>query len=133
MLRSLNKVGFAFFFSLTIVSTACAAPAKHAEATVGQTFAGNASWYGEKFNGRKTASGEIFNMRKCSAAHRRLHLVTKVLVENPKNGKSTVVRVNDRGPYAKGRVMDLSKEAARKTGILEHGVGYIECTVIGPG
>ncbi|MBX9725266.1 MAG: septal ring lytic transglycosylase RlpA family protein [Candidatus Obscuribacterales bacterium] len=96
-----------------------------------QTFSGMASWYGDKFNGRKTASGEIFDMNKCSAAHRKLHLVTKVLVENPRNGKSTVVRVNDRGPFHSGRVMDLSKAAAKKTGIIDHGLGYIECTVLG--
>jgi len=94
------------------------------------TFSGNASWYGPQFQGKKTASGEIFDMYKSSAAHRHLPLITKVLVENPRNGKSAVVRVNDRGPYNLSRIMDLSRAAAIRTGIFEHGVGYIECTVI---
>jgi rare lipoprotein A len=95
-----------------------------------KTFSGNASWYGAQFNGRKTASGEVFDMNKASAAHLHLPMVTKVLVENPRTGKSTVVRVNDRGPYHAKRVMDLSRKAAMDTGIFSSGVGYIECTIL---
>jgi rare lipoprotein A len=95
-----------------------------------ETFSGNASWYGPQFQGKKTASGQIFDMNKYSAAHRKLHLPTRVLVENPRNGKSAVVNVNDRGPYNYTRVLDLSRAAAVRTGIFDHGVGYIECTVI---
>jgi len=96
----------------------------------GKTFSGNASWYGAQFNGKKTASGELFDMNKLSAAHLHLPLPTKVLVENPRTGKSAVVRVNDRGPYHTKRVMDLSRQAAKDTGIFATGVGYIECTVL---
>jgi rare lipoprotein A len=95
-----------------------------------QTFSGNASWYGIPFHGKKTASGEIFDMNKLSAAHFKLHLVSKVLVENPRNGQSAVVRVNDRGPFVRTRVMDLSRAAAIKVGTFPHGVGYVECTVL---
>jgi rare lipoprotein A (peptidoglycan hydrolase) len=93
------------------------------------SFSGNASWYGLPFHGRKTASGEIFDMNKLSAAHKTLPFTTKILVENPRNGQSAVMRVTDRGPHVRGRVLDLSREAARRVGIFP-GVGYIEATVI---
>jgi len=96
----------------------------------GPSFSGNVSWYGAQFNGRKTASGEIFDMKKHTAAHRKLKFGTKVLIENPRTGKSVVVRVNDRGPYAKGRVLDLSRGAAEKLGILLGGVAYVDCTIL---
>ncbi len=99
-------------------------------APVPKNFSGNVSWYGMPFHGRKTASGEIFDMNKCTSAHLKLPFKTKVMVEDPKTGKSVVVKVNDRGPYAKGRVMDLSKGAATKLGTISHGVAYVECTVV---
>ena len=95
-----------------------------------KNFSGNASWYGVPFHGRKTASGETFDMNKMTAAHLKLPFHTKVLVEDPKTGKSIVIKVNDRGPYAHGRVMDLAKEAAKRLGTLPKGVAYIDCTVI---
>ncbi len=95
------------------------------------TFSGNASWYGIPFHGKKTASGEIFDMNKLTSAHKTLPLSTKVLVENPKNGKSAVVRVNDRGPYVKTRVMDLSRKGADNLGYLSHGTAHLDFTVIG--
>lgn len=108
-----------------------AAPAKQAKKpSYPSNFSGNASWYGIPFHGRKTASGEIFNMNKLTAAHLKLPFHTKVLVEDPKTGKSIIIKVNDRGPYAHGRVMDLAKEAARQLGTLPRGVAYIDCTVI---
>jgi len=93
-------------------------------------FSGNASWYGVPFHGKKTASGEIFDMNKLSAAHKTLPLVTKVMVENPKTGRSTVIRVNDRGPYVKGRVMDLSREGAKTLGYIDHGTAFLDFTVL---
>lgn len=95
-----------------------------------KTFSGNASWYGIPFHGHKTASGEIFNMNKCSAAHLTLPLPTKVLVEDPRTGNAVLVKVNDRGPYVKTRVMDLSREAARELGTLPRGVAFIDVTVL---
>ena len=95
------------------------------------TFSGNASWYGQPFHGRKTASGEIFNMYKPSAAHLTLPLPTRALVEDPRSGNVVIVKVNDRGPYVKTRVMDLSREAARALGTLSRGVYFIEVTVLG--
>lgn len=95
----------------------------------GPSFSGNASWYGIPFHGRKTASGELYDMNKLSAAHKTLPFPTKVMVENPKNGQSCVLRITDRGPYARGRVLDLSREAAKRVGIFP-GVGYVEATII---
>jgi rare lipoprotein A len=74
---------------------------------------GNASWYGKKFHGRATASGEEFDMFDLTAAHRQLPLGTYVKVTDLRNGKWIIVRINDRGPFVKGRIMDLSYSAAR--------------------
>lgn len=74
---------------------------------------GNASWYGKQFHGRATASGEDFDMFELTAAHRQLPLGTYVKVTNLHNGKWVIVRVNDRGPFVRGRIMDLSYSAAR--------------------
>jgi rare lipoprotein A len=97
------------------------------------SFSGNISWYGRQFNGKKTASGEIFDMNKPTAAHKTLLFGTRVLVEDPRTGKSVVVRVNDRGPYARGRVMDLAREGARRLGTLGDGIVFVDCLVIGDG
>lgn len=82
---------------------------------------GRASWYGPGFHGRKTASGSRFNQYGLTAAHRKLPLGAQVTVTNKRNGKSVVVVINDRGPYVRGRHIDLSKAAARKLDVLEDG------------
>ena len=84
---------------------------------------GAASWYGPCFQGKRTASGEPFNTNHLTAAHKTLPFGTKVRVTNEQTGKSVVVRINDRGPYAHGRVIDLSKAAAEAVGI--SGVGQV--------
>lgn len=73
---------------------------------------GIASWYGPGFNGKKTASGERFNENDLTAAHKKLKFGTRIKVTNTRNGKTVIVRINDRGPFIKGRVLDLSKKAA---------------------
>jgi rare lipoprotein A len=78
---------------------------------------GAASWYGPGFHGRKTASGERFNTHALTAAHRTLPFGTRVRVTNERTGRSVVVRINDRGPYAHGRVIDLSKASAQAVGL----------------
>jgi rare lipoprotein A (peptidoglycan hydrolase) len=83
---------------------------------------GAASWYGPGFHGRETASGEVFDQRGLTAAHRRLPLGTRVTVTNLENGRSVTVAINDRGPYARGRMIDLSKAAAGKLGMVEDGI-----------
>ncbi|MFL4991567.1 MAG: septal ring lytic transglycosylase RlpA family protein [Microvirga sp.] len=102
-------------------------PAAHAEPDTSSTKvvqSGRASWYGPGFHGRRTASGETFNTNDLTAAHRTLPFGTKVRVVNKKTGRSVVVRINDRGPYAHGRVIDLSKASAQAIGI--SGVGTVD-------
>ncbi len=86
---------------------------------------GLASWYGRKFHGRKTASGETFDMNGLTAAHRSLPLNCYVKVTNKTNGKTVVVKVNDRGPFHGNRVLDLSYGAAKQLGITSKGVGNV--------
>ena len=78
---------------------------------------GLASWYGRKFHGRRTATGEVYDMHAMTAAHKTMPLPSYALVRNPRNKREVVVRVNDRGPFKPGRVIDLSHAAARKLGI----------------
>lgn len=91
---------------------------------------GKASWYGPKFHGKKTASGEIFNMYALTAAHRTLPFGTHVRVTYLKTGRSVVVRINDRGPWKRGRIIDLSYEAARRIGLVADGTGRVKLEVI---
>lgn len=93
---------------------------------------GIASWYGKKFHGRKTSNGETYDMYQMTAAHKSLPLPTYVEVENLKTGKIIVVRVNDRGPFHQGRIIDLSYAAAQKLGIASSGTGLVEVRAIDP-
>jgi len=86
---------------------------------------GLASWYGNKFHGKKTASGERFNKNAMTAAHKSLKFGTMVRVTSQKTGKSVIVKINDRGPFIRGRVIDLSEKAAYKLGIKNMGVGKV--------
>ncbi|MGV3490354.1 MAG: septal ring lytic transglycosylase RlpA family protein [Devosia sp.] len=86
---------------------------------------GGASWYGPGFNGKKTASGQRFNENAMTAAHKTLPFGTVVLVTDQRTGKSIKVTINDRGPFAKGRIIDLSKAAAAKLGTKNAGVGKV--------
>ena len=94
------------------------------------TLQGTASYYGSQFQGRKTASGERFNQNGLTAAHKTLPLGTKVRVTNLRNGESVDVKINDRGPFHKGRVLDLSKGAAREIGMLGAGTAKVKVEVI---
>ena len=82
---------------------------------------GTASWYGPGFHGRLTASGERFDMHALTAAHKTLPFGTRVLVHNERNGRKVLVRINDRGPFVAGRVIDLSRAAAQQLGMLNRG------------
>lgn len=93
---------------------------------------GIASWYGRKFHGRRTANGERYNMYAMTAAHKHLPLPTYVRVKNLENGRSVVVRVNDRGPFHSNRIIDLSYTAAHKLGMLKKGVVRVEIRAIDP-
>lgn len=92
---------------------------------------GIASWYGRKFHGRKTSNGEVYDMYAMTAAHKTLPLGVHVRVTNLQNGRSTVVRVNDRGPFVAGRIIDLSYAAAGKLGIVDAGTAKVEVQALG--
>jgi rare lipoprotein A len=94
---------------------------------------GIASWYGTKFHGRSTSSGEIYNMHAMTAAHKTLPIPVYVHVKNLDNGRSMVVRVNDRGPFVSGRIIDLSYAAAKKLGVDGPGTANVEISTLGPG
>lgn len=91
---------------------------------------GVASYYGRQFNGRRTASGERFDMNQLTAAHRTLPFGTMVQVTNPANGRSVTVRINDRGPFHGGRLIDLSRSAAEQIGIIQRGHGTVELALV---
>ncbi|WP_038028063.1 septal ring lytic transglycosylase RlpA family protein [Thermocrinis jamiesonii] len=91
-----------------------------------KVLGGYASWYGGKFHGRKTSSGEAFDKYKYTAASKHFKMHSYVLVRNLENGKEVVVRINDKGPYKKGRIIDLSKSAAEKLGMLTKGVVKVQ-------
>jgi rare lipoprotein A len=94
---------------------------------------GIASWYGKKFHGRKTSSGEIYNMYGMTAAHKTLPIPVYVRVKNLANGRSIVVKVNDRGPFIEGRIIDLSYTAAQKLDIIGTGTARVEVNTLAPG
>lgn len=91
---------------------------------------GIASWYGTKFHGRRTSSGEVYDIYKFTAAHKTLPLPTYARVTNLRNGRSIVVKVNDRGPFHQNRIIDLSYVAAHRLGILGKGTGLVEVHAI---
>ena len=97
-----------------------------------KTQIGIASYYGKKFHKKRTANGEIFNMYKVSAAHKSYPLGTKVRVTNLENGKSIKLVINDRGPFVKGRIIDLSYKAARKLDFVNQGTTKVRIDVIRP-
>ncbi|GJM07540.1 MAG: hypothetical protein DHS20C10_12740 [marine bacterium B5-7] len=94
---------------------------------------GIASWYGTKFHGQRTSSGEPYNMYTMTAAHKSLPLPTYARVTNLQNGRQIVVKINDRGPFEKNRIIDLSYVAAKKLDMLKHGTAMVEVKAINPG
>jgi rare lipoprotein A len=100
--------------------------------TVGAETVGAASYYADKYHGRPTASGEIFNQRDLTAAHRSLPFGTRVKVTRLTNQRSVVVRINDRGPFAPGRILDLSRAAAEALGMVEAGLAEVRVEVLTP-
>ena len=114
--------------SLSVGVAAVSGARAHKAPTVEEV--GTASWYGPRFHGKKTANGEVFNQNKLTAAHRTLPLGTTVEVTNVTNGKSVEVKINDRGPYVNGRVIDLSRAAAVRLGMKDAGVAKVQIEVL---
>ena len=120
--------------TIALVWSGCATtkPSRPAAPAPGTRIVGLASWYGQKHQGRATASGEAFDMNKLTAAHRTMPFGTRLRVTNVETGRSVVVRVNDRGPWANDRVLDVSLAAARTIGMVGDGVTRVEIVVLGP-
>lgn len=106
-------------FALCLAGCASLGPGGHYDET------GKASWYGAKHHGKKTASGERFDQHALTAAHRTLPFGTRVRVTNLNNDRSVVVRINDRGPHVLGRIIDVSRKAAERLGMLGSGVAPV--------
>lgn len=106
----------------------------HSDATPAESGtalgSGMASYYAAKFNGRRTASGERFDVSAMTAAHRTLPFGSRVRVTNPANGRSVVVRINDRGPFTRGRTIDVSPAAAEQLGLIARGHGRVELSLL---
>jgi len=117
----------------TFLVAACAGhpgPAPMESVATGWQEEGEASWYGPGFHGRQTASGEVYDMEAMTAAHRELPFGSRVQVVNLDNGRQTRVRINDRGPFARGRVLDLSRAAARELDMLGSGTARVRIEVL---
>lgn len=124
---------FPFLVMLSLVFSACTG--KHVVRRAPSTppknlIQGEASWYGGKFNGRRTASGERYNMYGLTAAHKTLPFGTKLSVVNLDNGKAVIVTVNDRGPFVRDRVLDLSYGAAKKLGMIGAGFADVHAYIL---
>lgn len=115
-----------FLFALLLTTTFCQARLNLALPATN----GTASWYGRREQGRKTASGERFDLRKYTCASRTYPLGTLLMVSYPAKGTFVVVRVNDRGPWVHGRVIDLSEKAATVLGLKPHGLGQVTITPV---
>jgi rare lipoprotein A len=123
----------AFFIGASPALSAKEKETRHHQSSVNsraKPTIGMASFYAAKFQGRRTASGEIFNNNAMTAAHRSLPFGTLIKVTNVRNGRSVVVRVNDRGPYAKGRIIDLTRAAAKKIGIGHAGTARVKLEIL---
>jgi len=115
------------FFALMECSTV---PTKRDSKWIGYTESGRASYYAMKFQSKKTASGELYDKAKMTAAHKKLPFGTIVKVTNKKNRKSVIVKINDRGPFVKGRIVDLSNSAFSRIANLDAGVIVVKIEVI---
>lgn len=118
--------------SAVALSSACSwIPKGEIQLDVGLKDRGVASWYGEQFHGKQAANGELFDMEALTAAHRTLPLGSMVRVVNLTNGKHVHVRINDRGPYVNGRILDLSHAAAAYLGMVNGGLSIVQVEVVG--
>ena len=118
--------------SMGMMTGACSwIPKGESAFDAGMKDRGVASWYGERFHGRQAANGELFDMNSLTAAHRTIPLGSVVRVVNLENGKVVHVRINDRGPYVDGRILDLSRAAAGRLGMAEGGLSKVQVEVVG--
>ena len=144
-MRNINVAGAAFRFLMVVIGAALATSALDPQEALASTNrrqssdrasgfdqTGTASWYGPRFHGRKTANGETYDQWGMTAAHRTLPLGSVVYVTNQRNGKTARVRINDRGPYAGNRIIDLSTHVADVLGIRSSGLGQVRVRTTAP-
>lgn len=128
--RRVSYQSFAIILSLSL--GACSwVPKGDVQLDVGIKDRGVASWYGDQFHGRQAANGELFDMEALTAAHRTMPLGSVVRVVNLTNGKHLYVRITDRGPYEKGRILDLSHAAAVQLGMEHKGLAHVQVEIVG--
>jgi rare lipoprotein A len=126
-------ITLAVLFVILLALTGCAKKAKIAKPPkIGSTETGIASWYGHPYHGRRAANGEVYDMEKLTAAHRTYPFDTWVRVKNLSNDRTVDVRIQDRGPFIRGRIIDLSHAAAREIEMIGPGVTKVKLTVIAP-
>jgi rare lipoprotein A len=129
----MRAVHAALLLATASLASACApntAPPAMRSVDQGWYEEGEASWYGPGFHGNRTASGEVYDMEALTAAHRELPFGARVRVVNVDNGRQTQVRINDRGPFARGRVLDVSRAAARELGMIGSGTARVRIEVL---
>lgn len=126
-----SKISLIILLIFSFIPTSCGILGSSAAGCFIQE--GTASWYGSDFQGTRTANGEIYDMETLTAAHKTLPFNTLVRVENVENDKTVTVRINNRGPYADGRVIDLSRKAARKIGIIKKGLASVKLYLVKEG
>lgn len=133
-LNACSRTGLALIWAENLQSAVAASSVAVRKATVSRggerIQTGVASWYGAEFHGRGTASGEVFDQNSLTAAHRTLPFGTVVLVTNDDNGRQVLVRINDRGPWTKGRIIDLSQAAAEEIGLTAYGIVRVTIELI---
>ena len=129
-MHQINKILVLILLTLVAGCATTGTSGTPGRAGKGYTQEGLATWYGRNHHGGPTASGERFNMHAMTAAHRTLPFGTMVRVEDLKTGRSVVVRINDRGPYGRGRIIDVSEAAARELGIIDRGIAKVRIVVL---
>jgi len=133
------KIKLLFLFIIILLIQSCSGAIRFSSASQsedktsyqsGDVFRGLASFYSDEFEGRQTANGEIYKKNEFTAAHKTIAFGTKVKIRNLQNNLSTIVVINDRGPFVQGRVIDLSRAAAEQIGMIQQGVVEVEITII---
>ncbi|MCC6545024.1 MAG: septal ring lytic transglycosylase RlpA family protein [Nitrospirae bacterium] len=129
-MKRLSNIRYLFIFFVALTVSSCALSTRRQPYAAGYVERGIASWYGEDFHGKPTSSGEIYNMYDLTAAHKLMPLGTVAKITNLENNQSVVVKINDRGPFVEGRIIDLSYSAAKEIGMAEKGLSRVEIKVM---
>lgn len=132
-MRIASLTGPAGLCWVILLAVGCGGPSVQSAtpARLGWEQTGEASWYGVPYHGRRTASGEVYDMYKLTAAHPTLPMGTRIVVTHRGTGRSVEVRINDRGPFKRGRIVDLSYAAAQRLGVVGPGVIPVRLVVVG--